>query len=1083
MAYGIGLDCGTTSVGFAVVELDSNDEPRRIIRLGSRIFTAAENPKDGSSLAAPRREKRSMRRRLRRHKHRNERIRHLLVESGIVTETELSELFIGNLTDIYELRTKGLDTILNREEFVRVLLHLAQRRGFKSQRKNPADDKEAGLLLNAVSENARLMTEKGYRTVGEMLYLDDKFSQYKRNKGANYTNTVSRDMVEAEIHALFSTQRSFSNPVATQQLEEAYTAIVLSQRSFEDGPGGNSKYGGNQIEKMMGACTLIPDERRAAKATYSFQLFTLLQKIGTIRILNNGESRELTAEERKIIVDLAHEKATLKFSDIRKKLGLSESDKFNLLNYSNGVAEAEKKPFNYLKAYHEIRKVLDKIGKGRIRYLSKDCLNQIGYIFTVYKNDDSIKAALDALELEPQDKEQLLTLGNFSKFGHLSVKACDLLIPYLEQGLNYSDSCETAGLSFKAHGGKKSKYLPGYAPELADLNNPVVKRAVSQTIKVVNAIVREQGESPVFINIELAREMSRTFDERNKDTKLMEENRKRNEAVMERLRFEFRLVNPTGMDLVKLKLWEEQDGISPYSQKHIEISRLFEQGYAEVDHIFPYSISFDDSYKNKVLVLAEENRNKGNRLPLQYLSSKRREDYIVWVNTNVKNYRKKQLLLKESFSAADRENLKQRSLQDTQYLSRFLYNYINDHMDFAPFTTGKKRHITTVNGAVTSYVRKRWGIAKIREDGDLHHAADAVVIACITNGMINRISSYSNYHETVYSEATEESGGMAINSKTGEVMDSFPYPWPTFRKELEIRLSNDPQSILSDIILPNYTAEEQEAVTPCFVSRMPTRKTKGPAHKDTIRSPKALDDGLVISKVSLSKLKIKNGEIENYYNPESDRLLYNALKERLMQFDGNGEKAFTEPFYKPTSTGQQGPLVKSVKLCEKSTLNVPVHDKKGVADNDSMVRVDVFCVENDGFYLVPIYVADTVKKELPNKAIVAGKPYSEWKEMDDKNFIFSLYPNDLVLAESKKPIKLTLSFKDSSLPKEHLCQNELLYFKKACISTGSITVATHDNSYSMPSLGVKTLRSLAKYEVDTLGNYHPVGQETRKNFR
>lgn len=41
MAYAIGLDCGTTSVGWSVVQLDSNEEPFRIIKLGSRIFTAA----------------------------------------------------------------------------------------------------------------------------------------------------------------------------------------------------------------------------------------------------------------------------------------------------------------------------------------------------------------------------------------------------------------------------------------------------------------------------------------------------------------------------------------------------------------------------------------------------------------------------------------------------------------------------------------------------------------------------------------------------------------------------------------------------------------------------------------------------------------------------------------------------------------------------------------------------------------------------------------------------------------------------------------------------------------------------------
>ena len=71
-----------------------------------------------------------------------------------------------------------------------------------------------------------------------------------------------------------------------------------------------------------------------------------------------------------------------------------------------------------------------------------------------------------------------------------------------------------------------------------------------------------------------------------------------------------------------------------------------------------------------------------------------------------------------------------------------------------------------------------------------------------------------------------------------------------------------------------------------------------------------------------------------------------------------------------------------------------------------MVRIDVFHVENDGYYFVPIYIADTLKKELPNKACVAYKPYEQWKEMADKDFIFSLYPNDLLRVTHKTKLKL-----------------------------------------------------------------------------
>ncbi len=135
LSYGIGLDIGITSVGWATVALDKEDSPYGIIGMGARIFDAAENPKDGQSLAAPRRSARGMRRRLRRHRHRNERIRALLVRKNVVTEEALSRLFEGKVEDIYALRVRALDELVTGPELARGLSHIAQRRGFRSNRK------------------------------------------------------------------------------------------------------------------------------------------------------------------------------------------------------------------------------------------------------------------------------------------------------------------------------------------------------------------------------------------------------------------------------------------------------------------------------------------------------------------------------------------------------------------------------------------------------------------------------------------------------------------------------------------------------------------------------------------------------------------------------------------------------------------------------------------------------------------------------------------------------------------------------------------------------------------------------------
>lgn len=147
------------------------------------------------------------------------------------------------------------------------------------------------------------------------------------------------------------------------------------------------------------------------------------------------------------------------------------------------------------------------------------------------------------------------------------------------------------------------------------------------------------------------------------------------------------------------------------------------------------------------------------------------------------------------------------------------------------------------------------------------------------------------------------------------------------------------------------------------------------------------------------------------------------------------------------------------------------------------VRVDVFFVEGEGYYMVPIYVSDTVKPELPNKAIIANKPYTEWKEMKEQDFLFSLYPNDLIRIKFNKEKQFSLVQKDSTLAKSLLLSEGYFYYKKASISSASITIINNDNTYTVASLGVKRIPLIEKYQVDVLGNIQKVGKERRMRFR
>ena len=468
---------------------------------------------------------------------------------------------------------------------------------------------------------------------------------------------------------------------------------------------------------------------------------------------------------------------------------------------------------------------------------------------------------------------------------------------------------------------------------------------------------------------------------------------------------------------------------------------------------------------------------------MEYLADKpeRKEKFIAWVKTVIKDSKKREHLLRVKYGRDEEAEWKQRHLQDTQYISRFLYNYLRNTLKLTQGYTDRKRRIIPVNGAVTGYIRKRLGIHKIRENGDLHHAVDAVVIAATTQGMIQKVSRYSQIKENV--KLIDKETGEVLTAKEVHNKDNFPEPWPRFWQELNARVSENPEEAIRRLRLPAY--ENVGEIKKTFVSRMPRRKVRGAAHKEIIRSGKLREDGYTILKTDLSALKLENGEIKGYYRPESDRLLYEALKKRLEAFGGKGEEAFKEPFYKPKADGTPGPLVKKVKIIEKSSLNVPVHKGKGVAYNDTMVRIDIFGVNEKGktaYYFVPVYVSDTVKKELPCRAVVAHKPYEEWKVMDDKDFLFSLYPNDMIHVVAKRALSFTAA-KGSSLPPKMETKDAYVYYKTADISTGNIKVITHDNSYEKRSFGIKTLLQLEKCEVDVLGNISFVKKEKRQGFR
>ncbi|NOT66400.1 MAG: type II CRISPR RNA-guided endonuclease Cas9 [Methylotenera sp.] len=696
MALVFGLDIGIASIGWAAI--DDTQEITPLLGLGSRIFVAAEVPKTGESLAKPRREARGMRRRIRRRAHRMARIRRLFYRVGLINDVVpevLSDITADDLTP-WLLRADGLDRQLNQRDWARVLLHIAKHRGFKSNRKSEASDKEGGKLLQGVTGNAKLLHDKNYRTIGEMVWKDEKFAEHKRNKGGDYSHTVARDDLLLEIKTLFQAQRKLGNTFAQADFEEDYTKIFASQRPVDDG----------EIADMVGFCTFEPDEKRAAKATYSAERFVLLSRLNNLMLIEAGERRVLDAAQRKTIETMAYKSVKVKYQQIRKALELPESIRFNLVQYKSGeIDKSEDTTFAELNAYHKLKKVItDSCGELAWGNLTNqpDKLDAIATALTWYKSDDKIREILAPEQLEPALLDAVLACS-FDKAVALSLKALRNINPFLARGLRYDEACTAAGYDHSTPTeAQPQQFLPVIPTD--EVRNPVVLRALTQARKVINAMIRKYG-SPTQINIELSRELSQPYSER----KEIEGKQKEFQAEKERTVKQFNDTfgrDPRGDEFTKFRLWREYNYCA-YSGAYLEPARLLEEGYAEIDHILPYSRSMDDSLNNKVLCTSKANRDKGNKTPYEYLNgasaSPQWHEYKIRIETH-KAFRqaKRNRLLRVDFDEKAEQEFRERNLNDTRYIARFLQEFLKLNLQFAP--SENKIKVQTRNGAVTSFL-------------------------------------------------------------------------------------------------------------------------------------------------------------------------------------------------------------------------------------------------------------------------------------------------------------------------------------------------------------------------------------------
>lgn len=840
MRYRLALDLGSTSLGWAMIRLNRNNEPCAVIRAGVRIFSDGRNPKDGSSLAVTRRAARAMRRRRDRLLKRKARMMHTLVVHGFFPSDEAQRKALETL-DPYELRAKGLDEPLTPAQFARALFHINQRRGFKSNRKTDKKENDSGALKAAIRKVHGILQAENCRTVGEWLnkrkqagltvrarYHEDKIPQENgKSKTEKYYDLyIDRAMVEHEFDELWKTQAAFDPKTFNEAARDELKDVLLYQRKLKP--------------VRPGRCTFLPDEERAPLALPGVQRFRMYQEVNNLRILRDGLQEEpLTLEQRDALIAALEMHSKQSFSQIKKLLGLGGAAQFNF--------EDPKRQELKGNATSAILAKKDHFGPAWFEFDEQKQDAIVGRLLREESEEALIRWLQDETGVDEARAEAIATCGLPEGYGSLSAKALARILPELRRDVvTYDKAVQAAGFEHHSKLGSNievpgvtepmeivdietgevkalhiHKRLPYYGEYLqrhvafgtnnpndpaekryGKIANPTVHIGLNQVRKVVNALIQHYGH-PSEVIVEVARELKQSYKQRKEESERQAANQKRNARLRAEIADTLRIGEDqvSRDDIEKMILWEElnqgdaADRKCPYSGEQIG-KRMLLSDEVEIEHILPFSQTLDDSLNNKTVALRRANRVKGNRTPWEA-----RQDFALqgWDYEGILQ-RASQMPRAKRYRFAedgyqkwlrDDKGFLPRALNDTRYLSRVAREYLQ-------LVCPRTR---VIPGSMTAMLRGRFGLNRVLGlDGEKnrndhrHHAVDACVIGVTDQGMLQRFAQAS---------------ASAREQQLNRLVENMPLPWDTYREHVA------------------------RAVNAIWVSHKPDHSHEGAMHNDT----------------------------------------------------------------------------------------------------------------------------------------------------------------------------------------------------------------------------------------------------------
>lgn len=977
----LGIDQGTNSLGWCLYDLDEHGEACGIRDIGVRIFSDGRDPKSGASLAVDRRNARAMRRRRDRYLRRRSALLQALVETGLMPADAKDARALAGC-DPYDLRKRGLDERLEPYEVGRALFHLNQRRGFKSNRKaerKSGDDKESGKIATGAKALDIAMEEDGARTYGEFLAGRDTKRVRMPLGGEGYDFYPERRHLEHEFDCFWAAQAPHHPTLLTDAACDRLRRIIFFQRPLE--------------APKVGGCTFFNAESRLPKAHPLFQERRLYEEVNQLEITQVGAaSRKLTFDQRDaIILKLKSAKTASFHPTLARLLKLADGESFNKAsdNRTGLTGDEIFAAFSHKNCFGP-------------RWAHFDAGGQWSIIEAVAEEEDPVRLHEWLMTAHGVTAEQAGAVGRIrlpEGHGRLGETATRLIVEQLKTGhidgrpLTYNEAVEAA--LGKSHSdfrtGEVLDFLPYYGEILSreippgtldpndddetrwgKITNPTVHIGLNQLRRLLNAIIRVHGR-PDEIVVELARELKLNEKDKAKYNKELGENTRKAQARSGKL-VELGQTDHGGNRML-LRLWEELSSNSalnhfcPFCAKPLPIHMLFD-GQAEVEHILPYSRTFDDSAANKVIAHRSCNREKGNQTPWEKWGGTPRWDAIAEQVAHL-DKRKQWRFAPDAMERFEKDGgFIARQLTDTQYLARMARTYLSS---LYPDSAG----VYVIPGRMTAMLRRLWGLNELLPDHNYvenphsnapknrldhrHHAIDAAVVGATTRGLLNEIS---------------KAAGRAEEQNLDKLFDGLPAPWNGFREDLRDSLARVVVSHKADHGRRGKPPKGRDA-------------TAARLHNDTAYGLTGLtsDSGLpiVVHRVPLTSLKPAD-------LTDPDRIPDAALRDALWRAtrDLSG-KEFEKALVQFSKSNPVFKGIRHVRVREVLSV-IPIHDNSGRAfkayKGSSNARFDVWRMPDGKWKSVTVSTFDAHQKRPPDI-----RPHPAAKK------VLSLRQNDLIAIE------------------------------------------------------------------------------------